>query len=368
MSLDWPSMAIWLSLDRVTSRCLNQLHGDYAERGTAHIQKETALSAEEELVRELVALRRGWALQATGLRARIGPRLALVCGVGADDNDRVIRHKVRETLARLYHDVPRDLKLAMEVSLALEPRAQHGLLTDRLTWLAGELHCEPRTARRRSDHACKLIAQIALQQDPATEPVDDPEKGWYVRRLRSLLRLDTPTPELYEERVIVATRDNLSTLGVRFSLPRRRDDDSIDHDLIADVLHGARILSVEQLGEAHFRYTLALPRVLNRGDDQEYMIMFRIPEHQPMRSYYAFAPLIPCESFQLRVRFPADRVPRSVWRLDRVPPRLLDEDRPGGTPLIPDQAGELSLDVSDLELGFGYGIAWSPDTTAPLSH
>lgn len=291
-----------------------------------------------------------------------------MCGIEDVDTDAVIREKIRTTLHKLCVDLPAELRLALDVALAIDARTRLPLLADRFDWLAGELRCQPRTARRRVDHAFALITQAALSSTGVDDSPADPERGWYVRRLKALLRLDSRAPELYEERTIVATGNNLAEIRPRFSLPRpdpgryAEPADPTRVRLIAEVLHGARMVELQRLGDSHFRFVLALPRALDAGDEHEYTTLVRVPENQPMRPHYAYVPLVACESFQLRVRFDPARPPAAVWRIDRAPTRLLDDPTPTGERLHLDDGGELHLEVTDLEQGYGYGVAWTPTT------
>jgi hypothetical protein len=333
------------------------------------------VQAEHDLVKELVRLRRGWGLQNSNLRERVGPQLTRLCRIDSSDNDRSIQQKIRAWLAPLNAELAPDLQRALALALAIDHEYQHRQLTLRVDRLAAELSCQPRTARRRIDHAFQSLAQVALQRRTA-DTETDPETGWCLRSLRSVFRLDTPTPELHETRTIVATRDGLDTIAVRASLPKPPGNDTPNHDtpnhdtpnhdtpthdIVADLVYGARIVSVERIHDSqHFRWTLALPRSLSTGDEHEYQMYYRIPPRQAMRPHYAFLPLIPCESFVVRMRFPVSRLPVAIWRLDGVPPRLLDDDRPGAHRLRPDGAGEVELRFTDLKQGRGYGLAWTP--------
>lgn len=317
------------------------------------------MTGHSAVYRELVRLRRGRALQSARLRTRVGPHLSSVCGVQETDPDRTIRQKVINEIRRLDADFPPDLRLALHAALAIDSRALHAQLEDREDWLASELHCSTRTARRRVVEASIRLAESLHQRARQSRPVD-PESGWYLSRLSALLRLDTPAPELHEERTIVAAQDDLTEIHTRVSLPRAPGDRSPRHDLEAEALHGVRLRGVERLGDAHFRCVLDLPRGLRRDEALSYAMIYRIPPGQPMPAHYALVPLAPCQSFHVRVRFDPRHPPDAVWRLDRVAPRLLDEDQPGETLLSPDPAGDLSLDFTDLIQGYGYGIAWRP--------
>ena len=73
----------------------------------------------------------------------------------------------------------------------------------------------------------------------------DPDQGWFVKRLKALVRLDTAEPELIEERLIVATRDGLSRISAQFTVPRLEDGRDGERRVAADAQHGVRITDAE---------------------------------------------------------------------------------------------------------------------------
>jgi hypothetical protein len=316
--------------------------------------------SEQALIAEFVRLRHGWGLAATNLRERVGPHLVELCGIEPDDNDVVIRRKVRAKIRLLSTHLPGDDQLAADIALGAAPDAQHRLLGHRIDIIAHRLNCADRTARRRVDRAFERVAGEAVTGRALAldEAEADPEKGWYVRHFASLLRLDTHAPEVSETRTIVALRPNLKKIAIRFSLPALGEI-TAPRDLHADVTHGARIESVERQGEEHFRFVLDLPRPIARDEAHTYTIVFRLPHGQVMRPHYALVPLVHVDSFEVRVRFHRDRPPRSVWRLDRLAPRTLgDRQVPVGRQLPLDDAGEVLATFDRMEQGFGYGVAW----------
>jgi hypothetical protein len=315
------------------------------------------VAADDAIYDELVRLRRGSALQESGLVARVGPHLSAASGILHSDSDRAVRDKVADLIRRLTEDFPPHLVQALRVALAIDEGVRYPRLEEREESLANMQHVSLRTARRRVGDATARLAEAIRENNRRHRP-DDPEQGWYVSRLRALLCLDGPVAELIEERSIVATQDNLALIATRFDLPPPEPGAGPDRELLTDILHGARLLDVERSGGSHFRQLLALPGGVRQGQERTYVIRHQIPPGQPMAPRYAFAPLMPCLSFELRVRFDPDRLPQTVWLLDRVPPRLLDDKRPGPVLLTPDQAGDLSLEFSDLVQGYGYGLAW----------
>jgi hypothetical protein len=312
---------------------------------------------EDVLVREFTTLRRGWGLQHTVLRERVGPTIARWCELPPDAGDRDIRRRVEDAIQEI--GLSPQLSLVIRAALAMESPFRYPRLSDREERLAVELECSPRTARRRVEDAFRVLArEIAARRGP--DNLDDPDRGWIVRRFKALVRLDRIAPELIEERTIVAVRDGVRRISARFSVPRTLDGVTGQREVVADVQQGARIALAERQGDGHFHYILDLPKQLSRGDELSYTMVFQILDGEPIRDYYAFVPLITCESFQLRVRFDPARPPRVVWRLDRTPPRVLADPATPGPALPLDGAGEVALEFTDLERGYGYGLSWQP--------
>ena len=316
---------------------------------------------ERDLVDEFSRLRHGWGLEASDLRKRLGAKLSALADVAPSDNDRVIRQKLMALIKGLTSDFTDEDRAAADLAFGALPGTQHRLLSVRVARLAQQERIADRTARRWIDRATERLAQEAAARLAAPSPdgEPDPEKGWHVARFEALLRLDTAAPELTETRTIVAGRDGLDAIAVRFSLPRRDDQPDRGRDVHVDVQYGARLLDMRREGEAHFRLLLGLPRTLPRGAAHTYALTFRVPEGQPMRQHYAFVPLVECESFLVRVRFDGSRLPRAAWRINHTAPRTLTDRQVPGEPLQLDGAYEATLEFTKIERGFGYGVAWA---------
>jgi hypothetical protein len=307
-------------------------------------------------VQEFARLRRGPGLNGHRLADRVGPHVRGLCGVARDASDIDARRQTTAMVELLASALPDDDQLAVEIALGMRAESRHALLSDRVGVLARRLYCEERTARRRIERAFARLADEAVAYSRA---VGVPGKGWRVRRLEALLRLDGPAPELTEKRTIIATRSGLQRISGRFSLPRPTDGAPCTGPLSADVVQGARLESWEPQGEAHFHFTLTLPRALKDGEEHTYTIAFRMPSGQPISPHFAFVPLVACDAFGLRIRFSVDHPPASVWRLDHLPPRMLDDRSVVGPRLCPDDAGEVLAAFEHMDNGFAYGAAWS---------
>lgn len=170
------------------------------------------MSAQEDLVKELVRLRRGWGMQSRDLRARIGPRLSRLCGIEDSDNGRRIQEKIWLWLQVVSADLPPELARAVLVAFALDRAHQHRKLTSRIESWASEQSWAPRTARRRIDHATGLIAQAALGHGrgggfPSGRGAADADDGSADEAkppaLAAVVRLETTQWDAHEPRVVV---------------------------------------------------------------------------------------------------------------------------------------------------------------------
>lgn len=319
------------------------------------------MAHEDGLLRELTTLRRGWGLETERLRGRLGPLISGWCEIHRTANDREARRVLRDAISAAIAEFPADDRLAVNVALGIAPGSQHALLSDRVGLLAEQLSVSERTARRRIDRS---FARLAAEIEAAGRPgagVPDPDQGWFVKRLKALVRLDTAEPELIEERLIVATRNGLSRISAQFTVPRLGDGrDDGERRVSADAQHGVRITDAKRVGQRHFRWLLDLPRPLSRGDTHTYSLVIRIRDGLPVRASYTFVPLVPCESFAVRVRFDPRRLPWTVWRVDREPHSVLTDPPQPGTPLPLDGAGEVAQEFAAPQLGYAYGLRWLP--------
>lgn len=193
-------------------------------------------------------------------------------------------------------------------------------------------------------------------QSAAPRPSDI--DSWYVASFSALLRLDTDAPEAVEERVIVATADDVSELTTSISVPRHAQDASNAHGLEAELLYGGSLVLREQPYESYFQYVIALAQPLKSGDRHEYAMRLRLPPDQPMAPHYVFVPLHRCDRFRLRIRFDTASLPPSIWKLDRAPTAVIYERGPGNEILSPDRFGEIDVVFNEIRLGYGYGVCW----------
>lgn len=357
---------------------------------TDRFRPESMSSGDEagRLRAELGRLCRGRGATSVDLRARLGPEIDELLRIHrrnvsrspTDAAERSPRSDLTTLLAAGVARLPADLRLVAAAALGLEPSAQGRFLIDRIGWLTGRIGRDERTVRRRLGEALALLAEALLvlrdealapagPPDPPSDPgtarpardapdAQDARDPWYLRQMRSLVRLDLPQPEVYEERVVVATRDGLESVVLSASLPRPGSQAVGGRELHADVLSGGLLTARERPSESLFRFVVTLPRPLAAGADHRLTVRLTLAPGQAMADYYGLTPLTRCDEFQLRLRFSPASPPSGVWLLDGVPPRIADDD-PSGLPAVElDRVGECLLTFPAPRLGRSHGARW----------
>ncbi|GAB2604666.1 hypothetical protein Aab01nite_78390 [Paractinoplanes abujensis] len=319
------------------------------------------MSFDSALSRELQALRSRKGVCRAGLYDHLGLRIRRLCGLTGRQSDARTRAAVEKWLTALADTLLPDQRQAVLVSFAVDAGHRLATLDARIGQLAGLQKVSSRTARRLADAALEALV-AAVDELPGGEhdragTGDDNGGGWRVSSLSSLFRLDTATPELYEMRTIVATRE-IAELVVRITLPPTPPGVG---EPVVTALFGAHLRKVEHDDGSPSRLiTLDLARPLATGESHEVWLHVALPPGQPVRPHYAIVPLAPCETGSVRVRFAADRRPEEVWLLDEVAYPDLDARRPRRTTVEPDLHGEVFRAFRGLHEGHAYGIAWTP--------
>lgn len=308
---------------------------------------------ESELAGELRRLRKGRGVHAWHLRPLVGPELRRLCSITAADDEATVRAKLIGALRPLIESLPADLRLAALAALALDPAVRHPVLRQRLAWLAESIERDERTARRRMDEALRRLA------DQTAPSVGEPMTGWYVGSFDALVRFDVPGCEVRERRTIVATRDGLDRILASISLPRSPDAGRRPEPRVT-LTQGGTILRRERASSSHFRFVIGLPRPLLSGEEHAYALHVQMPAAHRMRPHYVFTPRMPCDAFDLRVRFDLRRPPQALWLVDTLHIRMLDDGRQCGESVLWNAEGEARVQFSGLIPGRCYGLQWTP--------
>ncbi len=311
--------------------------------------------------RELNEIRRGRGIDAPDLFRRIGPNLRAKIGVHADDTPNQIREKLILAISRICDNLPADLRLAALTAFSMHEESADEFLDRRISWLAGALDRDPRTARRRIDSALDRVAET-LSRSSTPDHESDPFDGCYIESLKVLVRVDNGPLTVMEERKIVAIREGLSEVTVQFSA---RDVDLSDQGLeILDVLFGGEVVARKNITRSYRSYTIRLPRPLSLGQSHEYGALFTLPPGTRIRPHYLFSPLQRVEHLDLRVKFNRERLPGAVWLIDGMPAAAVEDLDPLDHPVALDRIGEARQRFDSMQPGFTYGLCWSDTASA----
>ena len=306
----------------------------------------------DSLTAELKVVRRGLGLYHPDLVGRLGPGLRTVCRTDAADPD--LRGKVITTLREAAATLPADLSTAVLAALGIHPETrQLPKLEDRTGWLARRLNRDARTARRRMDDACAMLAEhlaAGRRGGPGAASL-----GWYIETGQTAMLLDTDVPTAIERRIVVAERDGIDQLVLVRSIPW---SGGARPEMHGQVLFGGVLGMREWESASRFRLVLELPRTLRAGDRHEYSVLWRQPPDVPMRPHYVFVPVLRVDHFDLHVRFDRAALPEKVWRVADAFHRDLDEDPRERDEIPVDRCGEVQVEFGSLAPGHAYGARW----------
>jgi hypothetical protein len=309
-----------------------------------------------QIASEIRQLRKGRGIRARDLPQRVGPYLRELIGDSRDDAGD-LRRSLSNELRKCAANLPEDLRLAVLASLALvedtRPMEHFG---DRVTWLAERVSRNERTVLRRIDHAENLLAEeVSTELATRRGRVVSSANGWYLDEFRTVLRLDTPTPESHERRRIVSTRSGLSEVMAWLDVPREAGQPRMN--LEAEVLVGGRLVRKAAPDGHRHAFFIELPAPLAAGDSHEYELILRVPPGEPMRPHYIFTPEYQCNAFDLTVRFDLTRPPSWVRVVSGETVRTFDHGQPGQVVSL-NGAGEAHVRFGHPVMYLGYGLQW----------
>lgn len=305
---------------------------------------------------ELKVLRKGRGIRARDLDQRVGPNMReLVGGQTHDLAD--LRRALASEIGAQAVKLPDDLRVAAMASLGLwDETSQMPLFGSRVSWLAARADRNERTVLRRIDAAERLLAEeiaCELKRRGQTAPTAN---GWYLDEFRTVLRLDTPTPEAHERRRIVATRNGLRHVTAWMDVPADRGQPPIGLD--AQVLCGGRLVRRAVPTGNRFEFVIELPVPLRSGEKHEYELILRVPEGEHMRPHYIFTPEYKCDLFDLTVRFDLERPPAWVRMVSRETVRMFDTSTANGNRVGLNGVGEAHVRFGNPIMYLGYGLQW----------
>ncbi|POM25894.1 hypothetical protein BTM25_02780 [Actinomadura rubteroloni] len=315
----------------------------------------------EHVAAELKNLCRGFGIDDPAAPARIGGALRHVAGLTDGDGPAEQVAKVRLRLLDLADGLPPNLAATARVSLGLDGPSDHRVGV-RISHLAAELQCDPRTVRRRADAAFLRLAEEAL----ATTGGPGPRRGedpCHVGRLKVLVLLERSTVEVIEERHIVSHRDGLTEIEHSHTVvPPNDERSSLDPlDLGITVLRGGVLTSQERVSTSRVGFRVRLPHPLDRGKGHD--VTIRLTAAVALAPFYVCTPRYACRRFDLTVRFGTTMpLPEHVRLIEDELPLEAGDSSLQRTTVPIDAAREANASFSGLEANRSYGLSW--DTSA----
>lgn len=316
------------------------------------------------LYKDLRSLCKGLGIQDPQVRRKTGNALRGVCGITESTSHDEARERLLDILNPMCRALPTSdpeltLSLVAEVALGMEKGYEGLLLGDRQQLLASTHDRDVRTVRRRCDYSFQLLSSHLAKHAKAGGGMSQAEE-WYIDRFQVFLRLDRAAPQAREERTIISTVDNLHQIANAFGVPRHPDERADWLGVDIDIEYGGRMVEVEQPTPEYFLHYVEFGRPVSRGKSHTYSRIVTIPAGQRMVPRYVFRPLHPCTTFELRVKFALDALPRVVWKIPAWSEAIYRSNRPGRDIVVPDRLGEVHLTFDDLHIGLGHGIGWLP--------
>lgn len=328
----------------------------------AHVAGEvevlmTQIPTVDELISDLMELRRGHGLFAEDAPRRAGAGVRRQCGIEPDDTEAVVRRKLLLRLGDVAAELPDYVRPVVEAALAIAPETRHRFLHQRMQWAAKEIDRDhPRTAQRRLETGLRLLAEQLLL---TPVPTALPDREWHTVRLDAVLRMDLDPPVLTETRTVKALVDNLDELSAQLSVPRS-ESDRPPARVRATMAFGGEIVEDSVQTRTHATFVIRLPAPLMIGERHQYSVEFTGPPRESFSPLYVMEPLRRCDHFSVRVKFTADTAPQAIWRISGLPPRRVDEFLPSEGIIKLDSVGEAIATFDGLIQGLSYGIQWNP--------
>lgn len=325
-------------------------------------------SAGDALYAELRTLRKNRGIYSDPINTRVGPSLRAACGITDQDGPAEVRGKVSDRLANVAALLPADFRVAVLAAFALAADARQQFYQDRMRWAADQIRRDDRTARRRADDGTRQLAELLAGQldRGATGDASRPAELWHSASLTTVLNLTLTTPEAFEFRRVVADQDDLRELDLAVTLTAPPPGVTTPATGLAmDVLYGGSLVRRTMESARRYGMALALPSPLNRGDEHEFAVRFRVPDGETLSPHFVVVPQQPCDRLEVRVKFDEKKLPAAVWRLTKIFQNELDDPAHRVDKVTIDNVAELHVQFAHPLPGFAYGVQWDLDQDDP---
>lgn len=312
------------------------------------------MGAVDDLAGAWRALCQGPGIQRPDLHNRIPNALADATGISRTDGDREARTKLQEQLTDLTPRLSESTAQLINVALAIPKDYRHTTLSGRLSRLESDVKLSSRTLLRRLDGAMQLLAEQQLEAAAGKDP--NREDDWYLSSLTTVLRIDGDRLTLMETRELTALRDGVQEIEIAWSSARPMGMENAANMGVQIVFGGVIDQGSVQTSGVRWRGRMRLSRQLAAGETAEYCTL--VEDMAAAQPYYLVTPTRRIDRFEARVKFPTDKVPSQIYRLDGVFARFAEEIPAEEYRVMPDSIGEVVAQFTALRRGRSYGVRW----------
>ena len=314
-----------------------------------------ATTPSDPLVAELASLHRGRGLRRSRIAPAVGPELRAVLGLTSDADERAVRARLVDAIVGGTRTLDTDLQVSFLHASALKNDKR--LLQDRLKDAGDEIERDTRTVRRRLDDANSIVARHLRAEHERRNAHPHAPSGWVVRAMGSEVDLRSDPESVVADKTILAI-DPLTELteSVYFG---GSDAQNPEPQIQIEVLSGGTLSGVDRITPNIWRYRVGLAKRLAPGDTHRFLVRILTSGSEHLPPYNALAPMRPCTEFICSARFPSDRVPRRIQRIDGLPTSVFNDPVDDSSPFPPDEF--VRTIFRNLEPGLAYGLRWSSD-------
>jgi hypothetical protein len=310
----------------------------------------------DELAKELDELHRGLGVHRPQLARHLGPRLIEVLRIEPDADQNEVRRVLLSGLSEAARTLPRGLRMVFVMASGLGAEEQQ--LTERMDLAAQEVNRGLRQVRRWLREADALVAEALARQGGTDDIAPEGRPGWYIETFSSIVRVDRSRPQFVSMREIYATAPQLSTISENITISRATAGD--DDDLLEVVaVDGCTVTNLVRASTSLWRFNLELDRTLRAGDRHRLGVMVTMPSREYIRPYSVMVPFRTTRRFSTEVHLGDPPLASQAWRLNAVPPVMLDDAIPTSDTYDLEQGSVIRADFPTVITGLAHGIQWS---------
>jgi len=321
---------------------------------------------EEDLERELLAIRRGAGARHVDIVKRVGPTLRQVCGIEPEDDYAVVVRKLDHLVGNLVGEMGETLLLVLRCELNLHQDCSSESLTARQAWLAANLHQGASTIRRMGSRAMRIAASVIANGGsrrvdrglgPAGLESTSATDEFRLADLKFVLFSCPGRSRSFEVRRVLGMIDNLDSVTLGMTIPSIGAGVGAG-SLQVEVQYGASLERVIQESRSSFKYAVRFPRSLMSGEVGEFAATIEVLGLSDVAPWYVLSPVVECDHFDLRIVFPLSAKPELVWVIEGESANSLYDVGEGWPTLSPDSLGEVHKEFIGLRPGRAYGFRW----------